>query len=140
MGSDERTRLAEIWGFGLLPSPPCEFHAVYKLAQRLVFYGANVNINSRVPPLRACCLFAINRPQNAARFIEFLLYQGADPYQGRRQNSIMALIPARRAITKTYGISFEELVERVHMDRDGGQPWPGDREIAHGEKMTLERI
>ncbi|KAL6821029.1 hypothetical protein J3E69DRAFT_373903 [Trichoderma sp. SZMC 28015] len=93
-----------------------------RLAQALLKYGNGINIDQRqydkvLTPLHWA---ARHDCAEAAEFMKFLLYQGANPdiCQGIRDEECV------KNISNWLGISWDELIQKAKQDRARGIQWP----------------
>lgn len=96
------------------------------LARQLIKYGANVD--ARRSPYYMTPLHRAARRSSAesAEFMKFLLYEGADPtIQATRSRNKIEEERGAREIQKWLGLSWDELIEKVRIDRGNGIGWPG---------------
>jgi hypothetical protein len=92
-----------------------------RLAQILLQHGATVDW--RYPHLRGLTPLkrtARTDSAEAADFMKFLLYQGADP----NFNKIIGRMKGPKNISKWLGVTWDELVQKVKEDRGKGIQWP----------------
>lgn len=94
------------------------------LAQALLQLGANVDSWNSNPGVATPLHHAarISSPE-AAEFIKFLLYQGANPDRESTRGSIKEQEGAKD-IGKWLNMSWDELVKKVAEDRARGVVWP----------------
>lgn len=130
--SDREEYLINAWStHGIANLPSAELSALLmsigattcsiRLAQVLLQHGATVDWRESQWSQRTALKTAARKDSaEAADFMKYLLYQGANP------NSFIILrrMKGPKNISKWLGVSWDELVQKVNEDRKRGIQWP----------------